>query len=311
MNSGDPRFQMNHRDRFYTSVYKYEAKTEKAHWHDNYVIEIVTSGEGVHKLNRETFPYTRGSAYAMRLRDYHEVTITKPTTVHRIELPVKCMPERFVRSMLTHRGNLTIVMNEELTTHLENLLLLLESRPERTDNFDELFVQDCLLNVIIMLFTREVNATLVRLGEVRPDKVDDVLLYVEDNFRKKLSVPMVAAHFNMSPDYINRLFRENIGFPIYHVIKILRLRYAAQLCRETTLSFKKICEICCYSGTANFQRDFRKEYGLTPKLYRQAAKAGKFAHITMPPIFEMLSSDPTSLNSFEEPPQEDEAAEQE
>ena len=275
MRQKEPRFEMNHRNQHFTIVEKYEAESQPMHWHDNYEIEFVTSGEGVHRLNNKEYPYNRGAVYVTRIRDYHEIEITKTATVHRIILPERCMPERFVRSMLKNKANLITHLGEEMITHIENLLLLLESRP-KAENLEELYIQDCLLNVIIMLFTRSVNENPG--DRHRPDgaKVQDVWLYIEDNFRKKLTLQSVADHFQMNPNYLNRIFKEHTGVTVYAAVKVFRLRYAAKLCRQTDMKCSEICKTCGYSGTANFQRDFKKEYGITPLHYRAAAKEGYF-----------------------------------
>ena len=295
MKSKEPRFEMNHRNRLFTLAEKYEAKSEPIHWHENYLIEFVTGGEGIHRLNNIPYDYKRGSAYVLRLRDFHELEIKEPTTVHRLVLPVKCMPERFVRSMLRNKSNLITVLSEDMITHIENLLLLLESR-KRAENQDELFIQDCLLNVIIMLFTNSVNTNPGHRNRHENLKAHDIWLYIEDNFRKKLTLQSVAEHFDMNPNYLNRIFKEYTGVTLYAAVKKFRLRYAAKLCRETDMQSNEICETCGYSGTANFQRDFKKEYGATPRQYREAAKAGVFNDHDFGPQIERLGKEKTKEN---------------
>lgn len=271
----EPRFEINHRDKYFTKVEKYETDGQETHWHDEYQIEFIASGEGVHLLNSKEFPLKRGQMYVTRLRDFHEMKVTKTATVHRITLPELCMPERFVRSMLKSKANLITQMNDETTAHIENMFLLLESRPE-AKSVEEIYMQDCLLNVIIMLFTCEVNENSADDYKPTHVKIMDTLLYIEENCRQKLTLKSVAEHMKMNPSYLNRIMRQHTGFTVYAAVKIARLRYAAKLCRDTDLQCKEICKICCYSGDANFQRDFKKEYGVTPRQYRMAARDGLF-----------------------------------
>lgn len=274
-NNKEPRFKLNHRDRSYIVTEKLEATTVERHWHDDYMIEFIACGEGTHRLNDKEYPIERGSMYVIRLRDYHEMTVTAPTVIHRITLPVANMPERFVRSMLKRKTNLITKMDEDMATHVENLFNLVESRPV-AESEEEIYIQESLLNVIIMLFTREVN---VNPGDtVTPEhaKVYDTLLFIEDNFRSKLSLQSVADSLGMNPSYLNRIVKEHTGLTVYSAVKRTRLRYAAKLCRETDMQSKDICATCGYSGDANFQRDFKKEYGVSPRKYRKAAREGLF-----------------------------------
>ena len=265
---------MNHLNRKFTDVGRFIATTdEEQHWHEDYQIEFVSEGEGVHRINTKEYPVKRGLMYAIRLRDYHQFTITSPTIVHRITLPVKCMPERYVRSMLKSPINLVTQLDEEATKHIEGLFELLESRP-KPESEEELYIQDCLLNVLIMLFTKAVNMNPCDTYRSTKGKVYDTLLYIEDNFREKLSLESVAAHFDMNPTYLNRIVKEETGLTIYNAIKLTRLGYAAKLCRETDMLCKDICNTCGYSGDANFQRDFKNHFGVTPLQYRKLDRKG-------------------------------------
>lgn len=275
MQPKDPRFELIHRNKHFTKIERFETDGQELHWHEEYQIEFISSGEGIHRINDKEFPLKRGLMYVTRLKDFHELIVTSTATVHRITLPVLCMPEPFVRSMLKRKNCIITQMEEEMTAHIENMFLLLESRPE-AKSVEEIYMQESLLNVIIMLFTNQVN---VNPGDTYvPDhaKVYDALLYIEDNFRKKLTLQMVADHLKMNPTYLNRILKQHANLSVYAAVKIARLKYAAKLCRETDLKSNEICKVCGYSGDANFQRDFHKEYGVSPLQYRKAARMGLF-----------------------------------
>ena len=275
MKPKEPRFELIHRNRHFTKIECYECGGQEQHWHEEYQIELVTAGEGTHLLNGKPFPLHRGQMYVTRLRDFHELQITEVATIHRITLPELCMPERFVRSMLKRKDNLITQMDEETTKHIENMFLLIESRPE-AKSVEEIYMQESLLNVIIMLFTNQVNVNPA--DDFVPDhkKVYDTLLFIQDNFRQKLTLQMVADHMKMNPTYLNRILRAHTGVTVYSAIKQARLKYAAKLCRDTDLMSKEICKLCNYSGDSNFQRDFHKAFGVSPLDYRKAARAGLF-----------------------------------
>lgn len=251
---------------------KYTTDSFEMHLHDTYEIEFVASGRGIHRLNNKEYPLKRGAMYALRLRDYHEMDITETATIHRIKMPIKCMPEKLSYGMLKNKANIITEVDEELATHIENLFELLESRPKALLN-DEIFIQESLINIIVTLFTNYETANPFDVYVSEEDKVEKVMLYLQDNFRQKLTIADVAKHFNMNPNYLNRIFKAQKGITLYAAIKNFRMEYAKKLLVETELSSSEVCSTCGYSGDANFLRDFKKEFGTSPMKFRRSERA--------------------------------------
>ena len=272
----EPRFKLYYRD-YEIFFEKYETEGQERHWHEElYEIEFVASGKGVHRLNKKEYELKRGMMFVSRLSDYHEMEIEEKATIYRFKLPVKCMPERFVYSMIKNRkANLITQLEEGMSQHIQNMFDLLLDRPHaERGEIQETYMQEGLINIIIMLFTSEVNRNPGDTYDTDLAKAVKVWYFLNDNFRRKLTVADVAAHFNMNPVYINRVFQRELGLTIYAAIKSLRLAYAAQLCEETDMRPPEICKACGYSDGANFSRDFNKKYGISPTKYRNACKTG-------------------------------------
>ncbi len=270
-NRPEPRLKLYYRQ-WETTFEKYETEGQERHWHDIYEIEFIASGSGVHRLNEKEYPIKRGHMYLTRQKDYHSMEITEKATIHRFRLPALCMPERLVRSILKNKANLCTQMGEEMTAHIENLFLLLESRPKADQyNIQEIYMQECLINLIVMLFIGEVNSNPGDLHTPDRSKAYDVWYYIQDNFRKKMTIATIAEAFKMNPNYLNRIFKESMGMTLYAAVQLCRLTYASKLARETDLTSGEICRACGYSGDANFLRDFKKKYGMSPQQYRKYA----------------------------------------
>jgi AraC-like DNA-binding protein len=268
----EPRLKLYYRQ-WETTFEKYETEGQERHWHDIYEIEFIAQGSGTHYLNEKEYPIKRGHMYLTRQKDYHSMNIIERATIHRFRLPALCMPERLVRSILKNKANLCTQMGEEMTAHIENLFLLLESRPKADRyNVQEIYMQECLINLIVMLFIGEVNSNPGDLHVPDRSKAYDVWYYIQDNFRKKLTIASIAEAFKMNPNYLNRIFKESMGMTLYAALQLCRLTYAAKLARETDMKSGEICRACGYSGDANFLRDFKKKYGMSPQQYRKYAK---------------------------------------
>ena len=95
------------------------------------------------------------------------------------------------------------------------------------------------------------------------------MVYIEDNFRKKLTIADVASEFKMNPNYLNRIFKEQKGITLYAAVKNARLEYSKKLLTDTELPIAEVSKTCGYSDGANFLRDFKKMTGVAPLRYRK------------------------------------------
>lgn len=260
--------QLYYRQAFKVAFDKYQTDGQEMHHHDMYQIEFISGGEGTLRLNKKEYPAERGLMYAIRLRDYHSFEVSKTLTVHRIVLPLKCMPEKMSYGMLKSKTDIITKLEADSATHIENLFSMLESRGEALFN-NEIYIQECLINVIVTEFFERANYKPLDLYVSDENKVEKVMLYIEDNFRKKLTIADVAEEFKMNPNYLNRIFKEQMGMTLYAAIKNARLEYAKKLLVETDISIADVCETCGYSDSANFLRDFKKLTGASPLKYRK------------------------------------------
>ena len=261
--------QLYYRQAYQVEFGKYETNGEEMHHHDMYQIEFVSAGEGTLKLNNKEYPAKRGLMYAIRLRDYHAYEVSETLTVHRIILPMKCMPEKMSYGMLKSKVDIITHLDEEPSKHIENLFLMLESRGKAWLN-NEIYIQEWLINIIVTEFFERAAYRPSDIYVPDEDKVDKVMLYIEDNFRKKLTIADVAEQFKMNPNYLNRIFKENKGMTLYAAVKNTRLQYSKKLLTDTDMPIAEVSKTCGYSDTANFLRDFKKLTGVSPLKFRKA-----------------------------------------
>ncbi|MBQ1186584.1 MAG: helix-turn-helix domain-containing protein [Clostridia bacterium] len=259
---------LNYRNRQTVTFGKYETNGEEMHHHDMYQIEFISAGKGTLKLNNKEYPAKRGLMYAVRLRDYHAFEVSETLTVHRIILPLKCMPEKMSYGMLKSKVDIITRLDEEPSKHVENLFLMLESRGKAWLN-NEIYIQEWLINIIVTEFFERVKFKPEDVYVSDAEKLEKVMLYIQDNFRRKLTIAEVADHFKMNASYLNRIFKEQKGTTLYAAVKSARLEYAKKLLVDTNLSIADVCKTCGYSDSANLLRDFKKLTGVAPLRFRK------------------------------------------
>ena len=102
-----------------------------------------------------------------------------------------------------------------------------------------------------------------------PRAVTVCIDYVYDNLHKRLTLPELAAAAGLSPGYLSRLFREEVGIPLSEYVTAKRIEAAENMLKYTVFSCLEIAEYLCFSSESHFIQVFRKHTGYTPRRYRE------------------------------------------
>lgn len=78
----------------------------------------------------------------------------------------------------------------------------------------------------------------------------------------------IAQQFGYSYSYITKIIRDTTGSGFVQLRRRLRLQYAEKLLVTTELPVIQVAEMSGFSGTSDYYRLFRQEYGMTPQEYR-------------------------------------------
>ena len=99
--------------------------------------------------------------------------------------------------------------------------------------------------------------------------IDDALNYLFTNSAREIRLADVAARAAMSESSFSRYFRRSVGQSFSDTVRKLRLAHACQLLENTDEPISTICHRTGYQNLSNFNRQFRREYGITPGQYRR------------------------------------------
>ena len=109
------------------------------------------------------------------------------------------------------------------------------------------------------------EALNARLYQGRRSFIKVALRYMEDNFSRNISLAEVAGEACVTPNYLSRVFKEEMNSSFVEWMNQLRVAKAKELLRTSTLKMYEIAELVGYQDYKYFVSVFKKTTGSTPK----------------------------------------------
>lgn len=101
--------------------------------------------------------------------------------------------------------------------------------------------------------------------------VEYALSYIEYNYHH-IKVHDIASHIGINRSYLTAIFKKKLGVPPQQYLVDFRLKKAAEMLTNTTMSIQDIAEKIGYENPLTFSKMFKQFYGLSPKHYRHAQR---------------------------------------
>jgi AraC-like DNA-binding protein len=134
--------------------------------------------------------------------------------------------------------------------------------PERKE-----FLQE-KLNDLLTLYFNALTPKYLQNGDLA-QKLQQICVYIQHHYHQSLSIAELSKQAGMHINTFERAFKELLGASPRGYIEHLRMKKAAGLLLQTSLSIKDISLNTGYSGANYFTAVFRKRYRCSPREYRK------------------------------------------
>ncbi|WP_440114768.1 AraC family transcriptional regulator [Paenibacillus sp. QZ-Y1] len=101
--------------------------------------------------------------------------------------------------------------------------------------------------------------------------------YIEEHLSEDLSLEAVATKVFISPKYLSKLFKEEIGATYTDYITSRRMERAKELIESNNMTIERIASSVGYGTTAYFIKRFKDMYGCTPGHYLRTISSAAMA----------------------------------
>lgn len=103
------------------------------------------------------------------------------------------------------------------------------------------------------------------VGEV----VENVMLYLRENYDRQIDFAAVAEAQAVSAPYLSKLFHDRVGTSPSRYLTDLRMQKAKKLLLDSQLSIKEIAERVGYPDPFHFSKSFKNAVGMSPAQFRE------------------------------------------
>lgn len=100
--------------------------------------------------------------------------------------------------------------------------------------------------------------------------ISDLLIWIENNIEKPLSIDHVAQKSGYSKWHLQRMFKETTGKILGTYIRHRRLTYAALALKLTSKPILDVAMQYRFDSQQTFTRSFKRQFNMTPALYRRS-----------------------------------------
>jgi len=108
--------------------------------------------------------------------------------------------------------------------------------------------------------------------EYAADIIDRAFTYILDNLVGDVRLSAAADLIGMSESAFSKYFKRVSGQTFSDTVRHLRLAHACKLLKETDLPISSIYHRVGYANLSNFNRQFRAQYGATPRDFRRQSQ---------------------------------------
>lgn len=277
----DIRFDLVPEDLNPTLLYaeKIERTTSENNYHTHNFPEIgiILEGSGTYHYQDEFVPVQAGDVLIFNPGVGHESVIYSPED-YRMEFFVGFTNVQFNGMRKNHidlRDGATLLHTQGKTRRTIARLCEEMDKENLARNLGWYFMLKSALIQLLLTIVREQLELRDSAGGIAAEPVQkkhvagQIADYLDEHYAERISLDLIAEKMYLSPYYISKIFKAEIGeSPIHYLIRV-RMERAKELLKEdASLPIAEIAERVGYEDVYHFSKLFKKAYGMPPSRCR-------------------------------------------
>lgn len=135
----------------------------------------------------------------------------------------------------------------------------------------DLNAEAALEKIFLLMLQKHAEQPCAPLNHARQNQqITRMMDYIQQHLNS-VTFSELAQHFHYSQSYTSRFIKKYTNQSFTNILKVLRLKKAAELLLSSELTVDQLIQQIGYSGKTNFYNNFKKYYGVTPAEFRKSA----------------------------------------
>ncbi|WP_337034069.1 helix-turn-helix domain-containing protein [Paenibacillus illinoisensis] len=269
---------------FYIQYGGHEEDTELHQHVDFSELVIVLNGNATHVVHTEEYFIKKGNAFVINgstphaYRDPHDFKICnimfRPEMLASIGPDLKksngyqalFVLEPYYRNIQSYPGKLALPIPS--LEYVESLIaVMIEEYHGQLQGYQTMLLSR--FTELVVYLSRHYDTQEKGMEGNHLMHLANAISYMEDHYLEPLTLEEIAGKSNISIRHLNRIFRSYYQMTPIAYMLTLRLERACSLLKHSSLTITQISYECGFNDSNYFTRQFRKAYGVSPKVYRQ------------------------------------------
>jgi two-component system, response regulator YesN len=170
------------------------------------------------------------------------------------------------------------VQNEECITEkdvkkvYEGLLFMIAEGEDygadrsRTEQLDDFLECSAFYHAA---FNEKLKARITGKNKEYSPLIRNVVQFIDQHYNEDISLKLLGEMLHSSPNYISRLFKQEVGRGLFDYLNVVRIRNAKELLKDYSYKIYEIAEMVGFNSQVHFAIVFNKYEGMSPTDYRK------------------------------------------
>lgn len=235
-----------------------------SHTHEFFEWSYIFEGEAVHIINGVEHHVKKGDLCILFPTDFHEVKVKTSISSMYFSFTEEVISSAILFDLIQNKKESVYHLNEKEQLRYEQFFgLLSETVKEKGNrkiikNILECIVLDILSKMDTLKDINKQNMPIYR-----------AILHIMGNFKSHLSLEEISREAGLSKNYFSSIFNKEMGMSVSTYISNVRLEFAKNLLTSTDMTITEICFESGFNSVAAFSKEYKKKYGISPKISRK------------------------------------------
>lgn len=242
-------------------------------WHEAMEIQFIKGGEGAYFIAGIKYPFGKNSLLIIKPKEIHRLLPHSDSLVEKWGIlfkPECCADVKVKVDLLIGYGHHVRLKDEEAAV-LDRICSQIAGETRKKNIYYEELLKTKLSELLVWV-KRAFACSSPSLME--HPLVSKVVLYIDHNFYRPLTIPLLTEVTGCSARHLARLFRRCVGMSIKRYILHRRILEAQTLLREQPfLKTTAVAESVGFCQYSDFHRMFKTTTGTTPGQYVRISEA--------------------------------------